>query len=118
MDGAGQYVALFGAILAIVGVVAAAVPVWRAKSSTATIELLESSLAVRDKALAELRADCARDAARLEGRIEVLTGSFARELGAAIAGDVAGAVVDVVVRELGRSGVIERRSSPRDGATS
>lgn len=101
-------------VIGVIAVVAAAVgiawPIFRSKSTSATIELLEKERDVRDAALLALERRCREDTARLEGRIDTLTAGFASELGAAIGKPVGIEVANVVLRELVIAGVIDRRS--------
>lgn len=105
-----------GWIIALVGLIVTVTVAWRlsrSKSTLATVDLLEKGLAVRDQALADQKAEhaqsiaeleqrCRADTARLEGRIDTLTGEFASTLGDRMADRVGEKVASAVVEALQR----------------
>lgn len=100
------WLAALGTVAALAVALGIAWPLFRSKSTEATIELLRSELGIERDARQALDRRCNEETAELRGQISVLSSSFADALADRVAGAIAGAVVEA----LGRGGVIDRRT--------
>jgi hypothetical protein len=106
----GGFVGVLVGILAIAVAIGIAWPIIRSKTTTATIELLRSELAIERDARVELARRCGEDTAELRGQVNVLSGAFAQSL----ADRVAIAVAKNIADTLGAAAIVDRRRRSDD----
>lgn len=109
MGTAQAALAVAGGIITIAAAIGLAWPVFRAKTNTATIELLRSEHQAEREARIALQERCAAETAELRGRVEVLSSTFAVELSERVAAAISTAIAEAFARQ----GVTERRGVGR-----